>query len=307
MSDPQPATVQDPEQLTIDARELNDRLRYVDFNDNDRARVQQMAEAITSDVDSLVDAFFDYLARLPEADGLTKNSALRARARELKRAHLLESVTGSYDARYVEQRLALGALYARASLDPRVFLGAFHHLMRNVGLRVTRMPGAPLEAFANFMSFKKICFFDIGIIVDVLIFERERVIRAQRRTIEVLSTPVLRVREGLLVLPLVGALDTKRAMEMTASLLTAIRKHRALAIVLDVTGVPVIDSHVAAHLSNAVEAMRLMGAHTIITGVSAEVGQAMVALGADLDNVITRGDLQEGLEEAERVMAARAQ
>jgi len=132
--------------------------------------------------------------------------------------------------------------------------------------------------------------------------ERERIIRQQQEAIRELSTPVLQVRERLLILPIIGVIDAQRARQLTEQLLRAIRQNRAKVVVIDITGVPTIDSTVANHLVQTVEASRLMGASVIITGLSSEIAQTLVTIGVDLSKMNAVGDLQGGIEEAERLL-----
>src|SRR5438874_9313583 len=132
--------------------------------------------------------------------------------------------------------------------------------------------------------------------------ERERIIRQQQEAIRELSTPVLQVRERLLILPIIGVIDSQRARQVTEQLLRGIRTNRAKVVVIDITGVPTIDSTVANHLVQTVEASRLMGASVIITGLSSEIAQTLVTIGVDLSKMNAVGDLQGGIEEAERLL-----
>src|SRR5579859_2247571 len=132
--------------------------------------------------------------------------------------------------------------------------------------------------------------------------ERERVIRQQQEAIRELSTPVLQVRERLLILPIIGVIDSQRAKQLTEQLLRGIRNNRAKVVVVDITGVPTIDSTVANHVVQTVEASRLMGASVIITGLSSEIAQTLVTIGVDLSKLNAVGDLQGGIEEAELLL-----
>src|SRR3954466_3939969 len=135
--------------------------------------------------------------------------------------------------------------------------------------------------------------------------ERERVIRQQQDAIRELSTPVLQVRERLLILPIIGVLDSQRATQLTDQLLRGIRTNRAKVVVIDITGVPEIDTSVANHLLQTVDASRLMGASVIITGLSSEIARTLVTIGVDLSKMNTIGDLQGGIEAAERQLGFR--
>jgi rsbT co-antagonist protein RsbR len=132
--------------------------------------------------------------------------------------------------------------------------------------------------------------------------ERERVIRQQQAAIRELSTPVLPVRERLVILPIIGAIDPARAQQLTEQLLLGIRAHRARVVVMDVTGVPAIDISVADHLVHTVETARLLGTTVIVTGLSSAIAQTLVMAGADLGKMLTVVDLQSGIEQAERLL-----
>jgi rsbT co-antagonist protein RsbR len=284
-------------------RDVERRRKIVDLGHEDIARILTIKSVMTENLDRFTDTFFDYLGHLEEAAPLLKNSTALETARRLKREHLIAMVQGEYGSAYAEQRVRLGVLYASVGLEIRVFLGAFHHLMRTIGTEIMRrFAKTPQAGFEIFMSLKKVAYLDIAIIADVMIDQRERIIGAQQAAIRELSTPVLQVRDRLLILPMIGMIDSERAMQLTENLLQAIRTNRARVIVMDVTGVAAVDSKVANHLIQTVAAARLMGAVVIVTGLSADVAQALVALGVDLGRINTIGDLQGGLEEAERLL-----
>jgi len=282
------------------------RRKIVGLGPDDLGRIARIRSVVLEGVDQFVDAFFGHLSGLEDARPLLGNRELLERARTLKRDHLIAMVGGDYGPSYVEQRLELAMMYAKVGLPTAVFLGAFHALLREIGVVVLRhFQRTPLEGFDDFMSLKKAAFFDVGLIVDVLVFERERTIRKQGEAIRELSTPVLQVRDRLLLLPIIGVIDTHRAQLLTDNLLHTIRATRAKVVVMDVTGVATIDSKVANHLLQTVSAAKLMGATVIVTGLSADVAQSLVALGIELGRLNTIGDLQGGMEEAELLLGLR--
>lgn len=129
--------------------------------------------------------------------------------------------------------------------------------------------------------------------------ERERlqqeVIDAQQRALREMSTPIIPVVEGIIVMPLVGHIDTQRARDITRALLAGISEYRAKVVILDITGVSVIDTGIAQHLDKTVQAARLKGTRTIITGISDAVAETVVDLGIDWRDTDTLRDLQTGL------------
>ena len=124
---------------------------------------------------------------------------------------------------------------------------------------------------------------------------QQKVIEAQHQALQELSTPIIPVMERIIVMPLVGNIDEMRARDITRSLLAGIREHRAKFVILDVTGVPVVDSGVANYLNKTIHAARLKGAHTIITGIADAVAETIVDLGIDWSDLDARRNLRTGL------------
>lgn len=288
----------------IDDNEIEQRKKFVSLDSDDIKKVLKVADIVAKHADEFTKQFFDHLSKFNEARGILAPTILEEATR-LKKDHLLNLVSGKYDRNYVEERIKIGAIYGKAGLAPKLFLGAFHCLMRFIGEKIMlKYNGSKDEAFLNFISLKKISFFDLGIIVDCIVYDREQTIRQQQEAIRELSTPVLQLKNRLLILPIIGMIDTYRAKILTENLLRAIRDNRAKMVVIDITGVAAVDSKVANHLVQTVTAAKLMGAHVIVTGLSPEIAQTLVTLGAELLSALnTVGDLQGGIEEAEKILS----
>jgi len=135
---------------------------------------------------------------------------------------------------------------------------------------------------------------------------REEVITRQQMDMAELSTPVVKIWEGILALPLIGTLDSKRTMTVMEKLLQKIVDTAATVAILDITGVPTVDTLVANHIMKTVAATRLLGAEVIITGVSPAIAQTIVHLGVDLSGIQTRATMAEGLKLALRMTKQQA-
>jgi rsbT co-antagonist protein RsbR len=306
MRSPQPVTEKTVmSNVGITESDVARRKQFLGLGPDDVARLTASRDIITAHADELTDTFFQHLAGVAEAKVLLGYRELANEARAMKKAHLLEMVQGKYDLAYVEQRVRLGLLYGRVGLGTKVFVGAFAQVLAKAGEMIMKESPTPAEGFQRFLSFQKLAFFDIGLHTDVVTHERDRTIGRQSEAIRELSTPVLQIRDRLLLLPLIGVIDTHRAQLITENLLQAIRDTRARVVVIDVTGVATIDTKVANHLVQTVSAARLMGARAIVSGVSADVAQSMVALGIELSPFKTVGDLQGGVEDAERILGYR--
>jgi rsbT co-antagonist protein RsbR len=136
---------------------------------------------------------------------------------------------------------------------------------------------------------------------DSYLDTREEVIARQHLDMAELSTPVVKIWEGILALPLIGTLDSRRTMTVMEKLLQKIVDTTATVAILDITGVPTVDTLVANHIMKTVAATRLLGAEVIITGVSPAIAQTIVHLGVDLSGIQTRATMAEGLKLALRI------
>jgi rsbT co-antagonist protein RsbR len=124
---------------------------------------------------------------------------------------------------------------------------------------------------------------------------RQQQIEMQQRVIEELSIPIIPVVEGVIVIPLIGSIDSLRAGDIMRTMLAGVSKHQAKIVIMDITGVPIVDTGVAAHLDKTIQAARLKGARTIVTGISDAVAETIVDLGIDWSRIETLRDLQTGL------------
>ncbi len=124
---------------------------------------------------------------------------------------------------------------------------------------------------------------------------QEQIIQSQQLALRELSTPLIPLDDEVLVMPLIGTLDGRRSQEMLENLLTGVSKHGASIVILDITGVPVIDTHVANVLVQATKATRLLGAEVIVTGIKPEVAQMLISVGAQLEDVQISGTLQSSI------------
>lgn len=222
---------------------------------------------------------------------------------ELQRAAIVDGKWEPYFADLATQggQYALGGVSFSSWFE---IIAAYREAIRT---HVTRLAQTDLGR-ASLVSDGMNRFLDIAMaaIGEAYISAKQHIISEQQEAIRELSLPILQVRDRLLIIPLVGLIDSQRARQLTESLLVAIRDRRALGVVMDITGVPMVDTAVANHLVQATEAARLMGATVIITGIAAEIAQTLVGMGARLPEVRTVVDLQDGLEEIERILGYRA-
>lgn len=159
------------------------------------------------------------------------------------------------------------------------------------------LPGAlPADALAESILLVNNIIDRLGLFTfETYVRSREAVIKEQQKAILEVSVPVVKVWDKILMLPLIGMIDSSRTQIMMETLLGAIEDTQSRVTILDISGIPIVDSLVARHLIMTAAAARLMGAECIITGISSRISQTMVNLGVDLRGVLTRSSLADGL------------
>ena len=225
-----------------------------------------------------------------------------ARSRELQRAAILADDWQPY----LDELYAQGEQYAKMGVSFFAWyeiLAMYRDVVRRRLGEIAQHDVARATTIGDGMN----CFLDVGMshLGDAYLRAKERIITTQAASLRELSVPVLEVEERVLIAPLVGTVDSDRARELTERLLEAIRDRRALGVVLDITGVPVVDSNVANHIAQTAAAAKLMGASVIVTGMSPAIASTLAALGDPLTTVPCASALRDGIDNIRRIVADR--
>jgi len=125
--------------------------------------------------------------------------------------------------------------------------------------------------------------------------EQAEIIQAQEMLLEELSTPLIPISDDVVIMPLIGRLDSRRSQQVLSTLLEGVGQHQARLAIIDITGVLVVDTQVAHALVQSAQAVGLLGARVVLTGIRPEVAQTLVGLGVDLGSIITKSSLQDGI------------
>ena len=253
-------------------------------------------------------ALRESLAHLPEWAPILKmtpQAVQEQQERESRERQRLAMLEGNW-APYLDDLRKQGIAYANMGVSFVAWydiIAIYRELIRRK-LLDAKLPQAELIQVAEGLNRSiDIAMSHLG---EAYLAAKEQIIASQQAAIRELSMPVLQVRDHLLVIPLVGIIDSSRARSLIESLLAAIRDRRAQGVVIDVTGVPVVDTAVANHLVQACDAASLMGTIVVITGISPEMAQTLVGLGAKLPAAETLVDLQEGIQYIERVLRVQS-
>ena len=290
MSHPRSATT-----IKMDAETIRSRRAYCELRDEDLALLASLRPFAEKHTEALVDAFYALLLGHEHTRKFFPDDATIRRVKATQRAYFLALFDGRCDAGYVEDRLRVGATHERIGLAPTWYLGAYRRYLDLLHeLLYVDLP--PAKAGAAFSSLQRLVWFDVTLAIETYIAANSETLRRHQAALRELSTPVIRVHDRVLLLPLVGAIDSARAQQVMDAVLLKIVEEKAKCIIIDIAGVPVVDTKVADHLVKTTASVRLLGAQTILTGISAQVARTIVQLGVDVSTMHTLARLQEGIE-----------
>jgi rsbT co-antagonist protein RsbR len=275
--------------------DLEARLAYFRITDEDLALLREMRSFAQEHTGAIVERFYEHLMSQPETRAFLDDRALVQRLKRTQTRYFLELFDGQIDLDYVERRLRIGAVHERLGVAPRWYIGAYGHYLSLVNERLQGVHHEPAEARRHIDIVEKVMHFDASLAMDAYIAAHLETVHRQQVAIRELSTPVIRVYDRVLMMPLVGTVDSLRAQQIMESVLLRLSEEQARVLILDIAGVAVVDTQVADYLLKTTAAVRLLGAKTILTGISPQVARTIVELGVNLSTLHTRNKLADGL------------
>lgn len=296
------ATAELPPGLQLTADALTVRRDWFEVRDEDLHRLLSLHAFAETQLPAVVGALDDALLSHPKSREFLVEPKRVAALRVHQLRYFLGLFDGRCDLAYVEERLRVGVVHHRLGLPIWLYLGAFRRFLELFSVVLHKeLPAA--EADAALESVRRLSFLDMALALDAYAALEADAIRAaqealigrHRAAVEELSTPVIRVFEGVLLLPLIGAIDSARAQGIMEAVLKRVSEQEARVMIIDIAGVAIVDTQVADHLLRAYAAVRLLGAVTILTGISPNVARTMVDLGVDISAMHTRSRLADGI------------
>jgi rsbT co-antagonist protein RsbR len=282
--------------LKLDERELQSRRAFFELGDDDLQRLAELRPWAEKHLDLIIDAFYELLLGHGETRRFFPDDATVRRVKRTQREYFLGLFAGRADMAYVQDRLRVGAAHERIGMAPKWYVGAYRRYLALILDRLaTDFPDGD-RARNAYQSIAKIVAFDMALAIDTYIAANLETLGRHQQAIRELSTPVIKVHDRILLLPLVGAIDSQRAQQVMERALIRVIEEKAKVILLDIAGVPVVDTKVADHLLKTTAALRLVGTRTVLTGISAQVARTIIQLGVDISSIDTVSQLSEGIE-----------
>ena len=264
----------------------------------DLSRIQAFGTVARTRLEEIVIPWYEWLETQPEFEQFFPDKELLERVKKFQISYWQEFMDANVDEAYLASRCRLGETHARIGLPLTTYFAGMNMFLE-VFLKILNESKLKDDArVAASESIGKLLHLDTAVVVETYNNLVEQTLTSQAKSLMEMSTPVTEIWEGILLLPIVGLIDSKRAADVMHAILAKISETQARIFILDISGVGVIDTAVANHLFKITRATRLMGCECTISGVSPTIAQTIVDLGIDVSEVNTTATMRDALADA---------
>jgi rsbT co-antagonist protein RsbR len=281
--------------LTDDRQSLETLLTKFGIEEEDLNLIHSQEDAADAGLDAFIEKFYFWLEKQPEYEEFFNDEQVLQRVKSESRNYWVEFFTHPLNEEYLTKRRAVGEVHARIGLPMGIYLAAMNCALSIICDDVIVEPDADKRS-RLIVAVTKLIHLDTSLVIEMYNMMVSRQLTAQTRSLMEMSTPVTQIWDGVLFLPIVGIVDSKRAQDIMDAALGKISETQCGVFIMDISGVAVIDTAVANHLINVTKATRLMGCECLISGVSPSIAQTIVELGIDVGNVRTLATMQDALK-----------
>lgn len=280
------------------AEEIVNNLESFEIDEAILEDVRKVGEIVLANGEQFLDEFYNWLETQPEFDQFFSDPSVLERTKKSQYLFWEEFFRGNPDEEYLGHRRELGKVHARIGLPLTTYFTGVGKFVRTINRMLDEHKMKDDLRLRYARSVDRYIRFDVSIIVDTYTRIEKETIAAQGRALMEMSTPVTEIWTDVLLLPLVGIIDSKRAQDVMDATLKMISSTHARIYILDISGVGVVDTAVANHLIKITKATRLMGCESTISGVSPAIAQTIVELGIDVGTVRTTVTMKDALADA---------
>ena len=267
-----------------------------DISSDDLALLKECGRVLGNKIDTVVERFYEWLGAQPEFNVFFKSQDTVERVKKLQKVYWADFFNGVVDQRYIDYRVHIGELHAQRDMPNLIYFAA---MLRFQLLFMEELMASELAADRRrpaVRAFNKLLALDTYVTSDQIAQFAKRRVMESGKAMLAMSTPVSSIWDGILLLPLVGIVDSQRTQDIMEKTLSRIAESRARVFVMDISGVVTVDTAVANNFIRITQATRLMGCDCIISGISPSVARTLVELGANVGEVRTTATLRDALQ-----------
>ena len=278
-------------------------LAKFDLRESDFQRIRAAAPVLKRQLDDFIVDFYKWMAQHREYQVFfASNPSRLERVKQLQRVNWNSFLDAQVDDAWFDARRHVGAVHAHIDLPNEIYFAGMATSNNLMADRLRRAGTEVKDLDATISSLTKLMYLDAFVVIDEIArINREKIAASSKALVE-MSTPVTPIWEGILLLPLLGILDSQRTQDVMNKTLARIAETRAKVFVMDISGVSAMDTAVANQLLKITKATQLMGCETILSGLSPAIARTLVELGVNIGEVRTTATLRDSFELALRAV-----
>lgn len=275
---------------------LKEALDLYRITEKDKKLIQQYGKKTEKLLLKFIEDFYVWIPQVPEFKELFSRPGLIEHVKKKQILYWEELFQCTLDEAYFQSRYLVGDVHAKINLPISSYVAGMNFSAEWWAVEILKKMKSAKDASSLIVALTKLFSLDVALVSSSYSQASNILIEQQSRALMELSTPTIQLWECILVLPILGVLDSRRARDMTNIMLAKIQQTNAHWIIVDITGVPTVDSSVANHLIKVTRVTKLMGCDCILSGIGPEIAQTLVQLGISLDTIETSSNLKTAFQ-----------
>lgn len=261
-------------------------------------QIRATSESTNPEISKIIDTFYTWMARHPDMMAFFHNEAALRHVQKMQIVYWQQLMRANIDEEYVKDRRRIGQIHARIGLPVMFYMAGISVVYEEITALHKRLLGSNEISLELNQAIANLLHLDAGLICQSFVDKRDELLNEQSQAVMSMSTPVTEIWDGILLLPIVGIVDSKRSEDIMNAVLESIKASKAKEFILDISGVGVVDTAVANYLISITKATALMGCRSTISGISPSISKTIVQLGIDVEDVNTTSTMMDALSSA---------
>lgn len=299
MASPQPVnTASIPRIQTQNRYSAEELLSLYKLESGHLQQIREMAEQTMPEVEGILDRFYAWMAEHPDMMAFFHDEAMLRHVRQMQTLYWKRLMQADVNEDYVRDRRRIGEIHAKIGLPVVFYMGGVSMVHDELTAMNQRLFKSSKSNHGLNQAMAGLLHLDAGLICQSFVDKRDQMLHEQSQAVMAMSTPVTEIWDGILLLPIVGIVDSKRSEDIMNAVLECIKTSKAKEFILDISGVGVVDTAVANYLINITKATALMGCRSTISGISPSISKTIVQLGIEIGDVNTTSTMMDALSSA---------
>ncbi|MEB3321078.1 MAG: protoglobin domain-containing protein [Cyanobium sp.] len=282
-------------QSRYSAQEL---LNFYNIEDGHLSAISAKAGSLMPEIEAILDRFYAWMARHPDMMAFFRSEAELQHVRQMQTVYWQRLMQAQIDEDYLRDRRRVGEIHAKIRLPVVFYMAGVSMVFEEIAEVNRHLSGTNDYSLAVNQAFANLIHLDAGLICQAFVDKRDELLHEQSQAVMAMSTPVTEIWDGILLLPIVGIVDSRRSEDIMNAVLECIKTSKAKEFILDISGVGVVDTAVANYLISITKATALMGCRSTVSGISPSISKTIIQLGIDIDDVNTTSTMMDALAAA---------